>query len=348
MRECLTYDDVQIAPKYSDMESRGECSLETRWVNDHVLSVPVISSPMSTISEKEMAWALFELGAIGTIHRFTYSEVQVNHAQAIVDDYQEKGIRCVSITPFAIGATSDYLFRTKKLYETGVRVFIVDIAHGHSKHMKDVMKALRQEFSGITVIGGSIATKDAATDQLEWGVDILRVGMGNGSLCETRIRTGIGIPQLTAIMDVYEATQGKNIIIADGGIRTPGDAAKAIGAGADLVMLGSLLAGTKETPGKFIRIGNFPDEQLYKQYKGSASESAKMDRNENTDNIEGNSKIISYKGKVERIIKAITDGLKSSMSYVGARTLDEFRAKVDFVRVTSAGQIEAQPHLLLK
>jgi len=347
MRECLTYDDVQIAPKYSDMESRGECSLETKWVTDHViLSVPVISSPMSTVSEYKMAEILYQLGAIGTIHRFMPIDKQLEQLQSLKIQYiGDKGIEA---TPFAVGATGDYLERVRQLYLNGARTFIVDIAHGHSKHMKDVMKALRQELKDIIVIGGSISTKEAATDQLEWGVDILRVGQGNGSLCETRIRTGIGIPQLTAIMDVYEATQGKNIIIADGGIRTPGDVAKAIGAGADLVMLGSLLAGTKETPGKFIRIGNFPDEQLYKQYKGSASESAKMDRNENTDNIEGNSKIVAYKGKVERIIKAITDGLKSSMSYVGARTLDEFRAKVDFVRVTSAGQIEAQPHLLLK
>lgn len=170
----------------------------------------------------------------------------------------------------------------------------------------------------------------------------------HNSLCTTRIMTGVGIPQVTAIQDVYEVTQGKIPIIADGGIRTAGDVAKALALGADTVMLGSLLAGTKETPGNVVRIGNFPNEQLMKKYRGSASQESKIDRNESDENIEGQSKMIVYKGKVKRIIHAIEDGVRSSMSYVGAKDLDEFRAKVDFVRVTLAGQVEAQPHLMLK
>lgn len=170
----------------------------------------------------------------------------------------------------------------------------------------------------------------------------------HNSLCTTRIMTGVGVPSVSAIIDVYSVTQGKMPIIADGGIRTVGDIAKALALGADAVMLGSLLAGTKESPGRVIRSGEFPNELLYKQYRGSASQEAKLDRNELDEHIEGVSKIIPYKGKVKRVIHTIEDGLMSSMSYVGARNLNEFRAKADFIKITQAGQIEAYPHLLLK
>jgi len=168
----------------------------------------------------------------------------------------------------------------------------------------------------------------------------------HNSLCETRIRTGIGIPQVTALMEVVKIAQRAGIpVIADGAIRTPGDAAKALALGADTVMCGSLLAGTKESPGHTIQIGNFPNEKLYKSYRGSASSASKLSRGENG-HIEGNSKMIPYKGKVKRITCALIDGIRSSMSYVNALTIKEFQRKAKFVKVTPNGVREAHPHLM--
>ena len=180
----------------------------------------------------------------------------------------------------------------------------------------------------------------------EAGADAVRVGVGSGSLCSTRIQTGVGIPMVSAIRDVVSVCDDYGIsVIADGGIRTPGDVAKAIVAGADCVMLGNLLSGTKETPGSITKTGMWPNEVLQKKYRGSASLEAKSDRGE-THNVEGYSTTIPYKGKVKRIINDILDGLKSSMSYVGASNLEEFQSMAEFVRVTNSGINEAKPYLI--
>ena len=198
----------------------------------------------------------------------------------------------------------------------------------------------------VEVIAGCIATKEATKDFCEWGVDGLRVGVGNGSLCETRIRTGVGLPQVTALLDVCSVADDYDVpVIADGGIRNVGDVCKGLGCGADTIMVGSLLSGTKESPGSIEKKGQWPNEQLFKKYRGSASLDSKLDRGED-ENVEGNHKVIPYKGKVKRIIGDIEDGIRSSCSYVGASSLEEFRSLVEFVEVTRAGQVEAQPHLL--
>ena len=233
------------------------------------------------------------------------------------------------------------------MVKNGCNVLLIDIAHGHHVLVKNVIEELRNEFGeDVEIIGGSIATKEAAKELCEWGVDGLRVGIGNGSLCETRIRTGVGIPQFSALLDVCSITDDYNVpVIADGGIRNVGDICKGLGCGADSVMLGSLLAGTKETPGDVTKVGEWPNERLYKKYRGSASIESKVDRGE-SGNIEGNSKIIPYKGKVKRIISDIRDGISSSCSYVGASNLLDFQSKCEFVQVTQAGVVEAKPHLL--
>jgi len=379
LNKAYTFDDLQIRPRYSKVEMRNDCQLTTNFTKDKRIRLPIVSSPMDTVTESTMMYELWELGGVGFLHRFMTIEEQVKEVKTlrlnfkhwynrdnlkgeiIIEPNFNTGLGTTQLDPadgfamnqliaVSIGVTGDYFERAQELYNHGVKVFLFDIAHGHHILLKDAVKTLRDKFGDmITIIGGSIATKEAARDLVNWGVDCVRVGIGNGSLCETRIRTGVGIPQASAIAEVYSVTKKTGTtIIADGGVTTPGDVAKALGLGADMVMLGSLLAGTKETPGRFIRVGNFPDEQLFKQYRGSASQSAKLDRGEDDNNIEGNSKIISYKGKVKRIVDAITDGVKSSMSYVGAKNLKEFRENVEFVQVTYAGQIEAKPHLLLK
>ena len=245
----------------------------------------------------------------------------------------------------AVGVTGAYMERAQELVNNGCNVLLIDVAHGHHKLVKEAIRRIKNE-TNVEVIAGSIATKESATHLIEWGADALRVGIGNGALCETRIRTGVGVPQVSALIDVCSVANDNSVpVISDGGVRYVGDVAKSLGLGADSVMVGSLLSGTKETPGEIIKQGEWPNERLYKKYRGSASLDSKLDRGE-SNNVEGNSKIIEYKGKVISIISDIRDGLRSAFSYVGASDVLDFQSKCEFVRVTSNGTIEAKPHLL--
>ena len=337
MKRYLTYDDVNIVPKYSELESRSDVDLTSRLTKNIELQIPIVSSPMDTVTEFEMAWAISHLGGIGFIHRFMDIERQSELVASL-------GTLKVGA---AVGVTGDYLERAKELVKNGCNVLLIDVAHGHHKLVKKAIEEFKNEFGeNVEVIGGSIATKEAATDLCEWGADALRVGVGNGSLCETRIRTGVGLPQVTALLDVCPVADEYNVpVIADGGVRYVGDICKGLACGADTVMLGSLLSGTKETPGDITKVGEWPNEKLYKKYRGSASIDSKSDRGE-YNNVEGNSKIIPYKGKVKRIISDIRDGLSSACSYVGVRNILDYQASCELIEVTRAGQIEAKPHLL--
>ena len=243
----------------------------------------------------------------------------------------------------AVGVKGDYLERAKELVFNGCNVILIDVAHGHHKLVGDAIEEIKSKISNIEVIAGSIATGDGAKFLCEKGADAIRVGIGNGSLCETRIRTGVGLPQVTALLDVRSIADRYDVpVIADGGIRNVGDVCKGLGSGADSVMVGSLLSGTKESPGSIEKQGEWPNEKLFKKYRGSASRDSKG----NDKNVEGNHKVIPYKGKVNRILSDIEDGINSSCSYVGASNLEEYRSLVEFVEVTNAGQVEAKPHLL--
>jgi IMP dehydrogenase len=243
----------------------------------------------------------------------------------------------------AVGATGDYLERAEELVKNGCNVILIDVAHGHHSNVGEAIEKIKSKISNVEVIAGNIATGDGARFLCRKGADGIRVGIGNGSLCETRIRTGVGLPQVSVLLDVCSVADEYNVpIIADGGIRNVGDVAKGIGCGADSIMVGSLLSGTKESPGSIEKQGQWPNEKLFKKYRGSASRDSKG----NDKNVEGNHKVIPYKGKVNRILSDITDGLRSSCSYVGAIDIDEYHSKVEFVEVTNAGQVEARPHLL--
>ena len=401
MKRALTYDDVNIVPKYSELESRGDVKLNTRFTKNTELTIPIASSPMDTITELDMALEMMEWGGVGVIHRFQSIEKQArmmkslhyewdryftplsgndNEEERTIDkewDVWWDSIKHWTHPPdksdfedlkerfrwadnmikdddvwrkrplsAAIGVTGDYLERAKELVINGCNVLLIDVAHGHHKLVGEAIEKIKKNISGVEVTAGSIATRFAAKYLCEKGVDGLRVGVGNGSLCETRIRTGVGIPQFSALLNICSIADDYNVpVIADGGIRYVGDICKGLGCGADSVMLGSLLAGTKETPGDITKVGEWPNERLYKKYRGSASIDFKGDRGESR-NIEGNSKIIPYKGKVKRIISDIRDGISSSCSYVGARDILDFQSKCEFVQVTQAGVVEAKPHLL--
>lgn len=343
MKYAYTFDDLQIIPKYSEVESRSGCNLTTRFTKQYKLGTPLVASPMDTVTEYNMALAMASHGGVGIIHRFMKIEQQGNQARRLKE--QEK------LVAAAIGATGDFKERAQELVNAGAIVLLIDVAHGNTAQVRDAITWCKENLpSYVEVIAGNVATYEGALNLAQWGADCIRVGIGNGSLCETRIRTGIGIPQVTALMECVRAVEESGIdvpIIADGGIRMTGDVAKALSLGADSVMLGSLLAGTRESPGEIQRIGMWANEQLFKKYRGSASAEVKQVHGLEEKNVEGNSKLIPYKGKVERIISDIKDGVRSAMSYVNATTIDKFQANSEHVLITQNGLIEAKPHLLL-
>ena len=392
MKKYLTYDDVNIVPKYSELKSREDVKLDTRFTRNTELTIPIVASPMDTVTELEMSVEMMERGGVGVIHRFNTIEEQskmmkslhrkwddffkigdgreksadndyddwykkLNGRRPTESDYEDlkdygiftddmaKDDKMWRRKPLcaAVGVTGDYLERAEELVKNGCNVILIDVAHGHHSNVGEAIEKIKSKISNVEVVAGNIATGDGARFLCRKGADGIRVGIGNGSLCETRIRTGVGLPQVSVLLDVCSVADEYNVpIIADGGIRNVGDVAKGIGCGADSIMVGSLLSGTKESPGSIEKQGQWPNEKLFKKYRGSASRDSKG----NDKNVEGNHKVIPYKGKVNRILSDITDGLRSSCSYVGAIDIDEYHSKVEFVEVTNAGQVEARPHLL--
>lgn len=252
----------------------------------------------------------------------------------------------------AVGVTSDTMERVKALVEAGVDVITVDSAHGHSVGVINTIKNIKSVYPSLQVIGGNIVTKEAALALIEAGVDCLKVGIGPGSICTTRVVAGVGVPQITAINEVYEVCKDKNIkVIADGGIKYSGDIVKAIAAGADLVMLGGLLAGTTESPGEEIIYNG----RRYKVYQGMGSLSAMkrgssdryfQDSKNETKKLvpEGIEGRVPYKGKLEEVIYQLCGGLKAGMGYCGCKTIEDLKTNGKFVKITNAGLIESHPH----
>ena len=348
MKKCYTYDDINIIPKYSEIEHRDKINISTRFTKKTLLNIPIVSSPMDTITELDMAREMMEWGGVGVVHRFMSIEEQAELMNKLCYMPGSEHVILKNDLPrcAAIGVKDDYLERAEELVQNGCNVLLIDVAHGHHKLVGEAIDELKTRLSSVEVIAGSVATGEACEYLCEKGADSIRVGIGNGSLCETRIRTGVGIPQVSALLECVAIADTYSVpVIADGGIRNIGDVCKGLACGADSIMLGSLLSGTKESPGEIEKVGKWPNEQLYKKYRGSASLDSKKSRGDKK-NVEGNHKVIPYKGKVKRIINDIREGLRSSFSYVGANNLSEFHSKVELIQVTRAGNIEGQPHLL--
>ncbi|SVB07239.1 uncharacterized protein METZ01_LOCUS160093 [marine metagenome] len=348
MIKALTYDDINIVPKYSDIESRIDIDISTRFTKKIRIKIPVVSTPMDTITELDMAREMMEWGGAGIVHRFMSIEKQAEIMNKLCYMPESDHILLKNNLPrcAAIGVKGDYLERAQELVKNGCNVLVIDVAHGYHKLVGEAIETIKTKLETIEVVAGSVATGEACEYLCEKGADTIRIGIGNGSLCETRIRTGVGIPQVTALLDCVAVADTYGCpTIADGGVRNIGDVCKGLACGADTVMLGSLLSGTKETPGSVEKIGEWPNEQLYKKYRGSASLDSKHDRGDDK-NVEGNHKVIPYKGKVKRILKDIQEGLRSAFSYVGANDISEFHSKVELIEVTRAGNIEGKPHLL--
>jgi IMP dehydrogenase len=475
-RVGLTFDDVLLVPRFSDILSRKDARTGSKFSRGISLEIPIVSANMDTVTESTMAIAIARLGGIGVIHRFLSVEEQVSEvvkvkrsegimierpftilpdrpvseAVAMISEHDIGGIVVTDargrvaglvtrrdvvleddlglpvsrvMTPLrdlvtaprgvsmerakgllqknkieklpvldrsgrlvglitskdilkrrqypnatkdrkgrlrvaaAIGVKGDYMERTKRLVEADVDAVVIDIAHGHSANAVETIKKVKREFGDIEVVGGNVATAKGSADLIRAGADAVKVGVGSGSICVTRVVTGFGVPQLTAILDGSSAARDAGVpVIGDGGIRNPGDVSKAIAAGASTVMIGSLFAGTEESPGPTI----LREGVRYKFTRGMASLAASIDRKVREggryddagvveeaieegvpEGVEG---LIPYKGKVSDVVKQLVGGLRSGMSYCGAKTIEEMQAKAEFIRITPAGYKESLPH----
>ena len=370
MKEFLSFDDTLILPRFSDIRSRSEVDISTNLCGMN-LKLPVISSNMDTITGSGMAAAMALEGAIGALHRFNSIEENIQEflkTQDIIgcapDYYTDYPHVSKPIVSFGIG--DQELKRAVALFENGASVFLLDVAHGAAIHVVEQYEKLREKVGGnAAIIVGNFATArdiESFVYRLKTKVkpDAYKIGIGGGSMCTTRIVTGCGLPTLGSIIDC--ATLGVPLI-ADGGIRTSGDIAKALAAGATAVMLGSMLSGTEETPGKIIAFevknqygSNYmnyhhdykqaPIGLWHKEYRGSASlESYKVQNKVAPHRApEGERTLVKYKGPVKDILRNISGGLKSAFSYVGANNLIEFKENATLVRVTSNGAAESKAH----
>lgn len=333
----LTFDDVLIVPAKSDVRSRKDPSLGTQLTKNKWMEMPIISANMDTVTESPMAIAMNQLGGVGILHRFMTIEDQVKH----VEKMKSQGLTNISAS---IGVNDDYQDRARSLIKAGVNILTIDIAHGHSKQMFETVKWCKDNFSSIDIIAGNVATPEATENLIQAGADAIKVGIGPGSMCTTRIITGAGVPQLTAIALCSEVAKEFRVpVIADGGIKTSGDIVKAFAAGASSVMLGGMLSGTIETPGE-IKNGK-------KQYRGMASKSAQVSwRGGVPEGMapEGESTLVSVKGHVNDVILELSGGIRSGMSYINAVQVSEICDKARFIEMTSSGMFESRAHGLFR
>ncbi|OGE79100.1 MAG: hypothetical protein A2751_05660 [Candidatus Doudnabacteria bacterium RIFCSPHIGHO2_01_FULL_46_14] len=349
IRLGLTFDDVLLEPRESGVVRDG-VRLETKLTKKIRLQIPILSAAMDTVSETAMAVSLGKLGGMAVIHRNCSIEAQVK----MVRDAKKHDV----LVGAAVGSYD--LERAKALDKAGADVIVVDTAHAHNLQTiagaKQIKKSIRAE-----LIVGNIATSEAASELVKFA-DAIKVGIGPGSICTTRVVAGIGVPQLTAILDVVKIANKKNIpVIADGGMKYSGDIVKALAAGASTVMLGSMLAGTKEAPGQVVKI----DGKEFKSYRGMGSLGV-MHGGKSSDRYfqknplfispllrgrksggyvpEGVEAVTLYKGELQDVIFQITGGLASGMGYIGARTIAYMPKRAKFIRITNAGLKESHPH----
>ena len=343
IKEALTFDDVLLLPKYSNvLPSSTDISLKL--TNTIYLKAPFFSSAMDTVTESNMAIAMGREGGMGIIHR----NLKINKQSSEVKKVKNKKLYVGA----AVGTNKEDLERVRSLLANGVDLIVIDTAHGHSEKVLKILSKIKKISQSVPVCVGNIATGEAAKRLFNSGADIIKVGIGPGSICTTRMVAGIGVPQISAIMEVKKALNKKKIkIISDGGIKFSGDIAKALAAGADAIMMGSIFAGTDESPGRKFKIKG----KIYKEYRGMGSIGAMSAGSANRyfqNNFKDKSKFVpegvegrvEYKGKVSKIIYQLQGGLRSSMGYIGAKNLREICKKAKFIKITKAGFYESMVH----
>lgn len=338
----LSFDDVLLKPQYSKIKSRSLIDLATRISPKVSLKLPFLSTNMQDVTGVEMAIKLGKLGGMGLLPRFEDPKIQAEKVLKI------KKAGC--LVGASVGCREGFSERAQMLIKAGCDILLLDVAHGAMKQAIDATRALKRRFGKFAgIVSGNIATYQAALDLFRAGADGVRVGVGPGSICVTRIVTGVGVPQITAIMDVSKAAKkNKKYVLADGGIRSSGDAAKALAAGADALCMGNVFAGCDETPGKLVKIKG----KQYKVYRGSTSKEVKLEHSKNlkdlsngySDYIEGVAGFVPYKGSVRNLVEEYTHALQSTLSYCGAKNIKEFQKKAQFIQVTTLGLRENGAH----
>lgn len=346
IREGLTFDDVLLVPQHSDIDSRSkDVNTSFKFSKpgiDIELKHPIIPANMATVTGEKMAEVVFKSGGLAILHRFMEPEEQL---KIIQDMDKEFGRRVWVHVGLSVGVQPKDKEIVDMFIKSGAEIICIDIAHGDSKRCVEMTEWISKRYPEVLLIAGNVATGEGAKRLWQAGADIVKVGVGPGSLCTTRIETGNGVPQLTAIMDVadvrnklVELERTKNMphkrtfpFIADGGIKHAGDIVKAL-CFADLVMIGNMFAGCEETPGSTI----IRDGVTMKAYVGSSTHKA--------NHIEGVSAYVPYRGKYENVLTKLVEGLQSGCSYQGAHDLSDLRDNPTFIRITSAGLKESHPH----
>jgi len=347
----LTYDDVLLLPDASDVVP-SEVDTQTWLTRNIQLRIPLVSSAMDTVTESAMAIAMAAAGGIGIIHRNLPIEDQVAHV---------KLVKALGLSGAAVGVGEDGFARAQALIEAGVDVVVVDTAHGHHRGVLDAIARIKKHSPSTEIIGGNVATRAGAQALINAGADAVKVGVGPGSICTTRVVAGVGVPQITAIMEASKACGKAGIpLIADGGLQYSGDIVKALVAGANSVMLGSLLAGCEESPGELVEI----DGRKYKRYRGMGSLGAMQSRGEQKsyskdrymqDDVLSEDKLVPegiegkvlYRGSVAEVTHQLVGGLRSGMGYAGARDIEALRTDGHLIQITAAGLQESHPHDVL-
>ncbi|WP_428241398.1 IMP dehydrogenase [Gynuella sp.] len=358
-KKGFAFDDVLLVPKKTYVTSRSEVSIESMLVRGVTINTPILSANTTWCTESAMATAMAAAGGLGVIHRMCSISYQseeirkVKNNKTVSTENSLRDKRGRLLVAAAIGTNHDYAERSVSLVEAGADILVIDIAHGHSQQAIDVLKELKQRFPDIQFIAGNVATADATRELIEAGADAIKVGIGPGSVCTTRIVTGAGVPQVTAIHECAAAARPYGIpTIADGGIKTWGDIAKAIAAGADTVMLGGMLAGTTESAAslvekngqKFKVSDGFSTLGMkhYREVKSNVQADRKKPDNYASEGIE---MVTPYIGDVTPLINEASAALRSAFSYSGARSLSEFHSRAEFIEITPSGYQESKPHI---
>ena len=343
IKEALTFDDILLLPRYSNILP-SETDISVKLSNSIKLKKPFLSSAMDTVTESKMAIQMAKEGAMGVIHR---------NLNIIKQSKEVKKVKRLNLqVGAAIGTSREDIVRAKTLIDTGVDLLVIDTAHGHSEKVLKILDKVKKINNKISICVGNIATGEAAKKLFNAGANILKIGIGPGSICTTRMVAGIGVPQVTAIMEVKRALKNKKVkLISDGGIKFSGDIIKALGAGADAIMMGSIFAGTEESPGNKFKFKN----KIFKHYRGMGSIGAMSAGSSNRyfqKNYKDKSKFVPegvegrvlFKGPVSKIIYQLQGGLRSSMGYIGAKNLSKVQKYAKFIKITKAGFYESMVH----
>jgi IMP dehydrogenase len=332
--EAITFDDVLLVPSYNHYESRRLVDISMKDKSGKLsLGLPILTSNMDTITESGMANFIGERGGSGVLHRFMSVEKNIEEFKA-----------CKHTVFVSLGCSERDLERAEALRDAGASYFCVDVAHGHAKYVGSTLKKLREILGDACIMAGNVATYAGADYLASCGADLIKVGIGGGSVCSTRIKTGFGVPMLTSIQECARVDRS---MVADGGIRTAGDMVKALAFGADFIMIGGMLSGTRSTPGPVITL---PSGKKVKEYRGMASREAQEDfmgGMPEWKTAEGVSTQVPYREDEDAIIADLVGGLRSGLTYGGSATIRELQRKLDYRIVTQAGRIESLPHKTL-